>query len=187
MKYFYIKKKEKIGPLSLHELKEASLERKTLVWREGLDNWKKAEEYEELEEVFNSVPPEVPVSKTEKAKDVASKELEANFKILLLALGLTFVAYLIIGEINRPPYLSQQELSEMKDYLNEKRGSSFYTVGQWVGQSKYDDNIPVGALPNINKIRKERFEKDVKSQTFKAFFIILGVLIIGRYISKVSN
>lgn len=187
MKYFYINKKEKIGPLSLHELKEASLERNTLVWREGLDNWKKAEEFEELDEIFNSIPPEVPTTTAEKVKDIASNELEANFKLLLIALGLTFFAYIIIGEINRPPYLSQQELTEMKEYLNQQRGSSFIAVGRWVGQSKYDDNIPLGALPNINEIRKDRFEEDVNSQTFIAFFIILGVLVIGRYISKASD
>ena len=74
----------------------------------------------------------------------------------------------------------------MKEYLNQQRGSSSIAVGQWVGQSKYDDNIPLGALPNINEIRKERFKDDVNSQTFMAFFIILGILIIGRYISKAN-
>lgn len=187
MKYFYINKKEKIGPLSLDELREAFLERSTLVWREGLDNWKKAEEFEELNEIFNSVPPVVPTTKAEKMKDIASNELEANFRLFLIALGFTCLAYIIIGEINRPPYLSQQDLSEMKEYLNQQTGSNFVAVGQWVGQSKYDDNIPLGALPNINEIRKMRFEEDVNSQTFIAFFIILGLLIIGRYISKSNN
>jgi hypothetical protein len=167
MKYFYINKKEKIGPISLDELKDSTLERNTLVWREGLDSWKKAEEFEELDEIFNSIPPEIPTTTVEKVKDIASNELEANFKLLLIALGLTFVAYIIIGEINRPPYVSPG-------------------VGV-VGQSKYDYNIPYGDLPRINEIRKDRFEEDVNSKTFIAFFIILGVLVIGRYISKASD
>jgi|SRR5690554_6671324 len=187
MKYFYIKNKEKVGPLSLDELKISGLERNTLVWKEGLDNWEKAVEFEELREIFSSSPPEVPVSDSEKVKNVVSRELEANFKLLLIALCLTLGVYLIISEVNRPPYLSQQELRELKESLSIQRDNSFVAVGRWVGKSKYDDNIPLGALQNINEIRKKRFTDDMYSQTSMYFFIILGVLIVGRYILKVDD
>ena len=48
MSYYYAKNEEKIGPLSLDELKKIELKKDTLVWHEGLDDWVKAEEVKEL-------------------------------------------------------------------------------------------------------------------------------------------
>jgi|GEM_PF-2817553 len=187
MKYFYTKKTEKIGPLSFEELLNADIERTTLIWREGQDDWSKAETFPELKSKFESVPPEIPLSTVQKAQGIASRELEANFKLLLLSFALTFVAYMVIGEMNKPPYLTNQELQEMKEYLNSHRGDFSVSVGKWIGDSKYDDNIPLASLPNINEIRKNRYSRDVNSKTFTSFFVILGFLVLGRYIIKASN
>jgi len=52
MNYYYAKNEEKIGPLSLDELKKIELKKDTLVWYEGLDDWVKAEEVKELGDFF---------------------------------------------------------------------------------------------------------------------------------------
>ena len=52
MNYYYAKNEEKIGPLSLDELKKIDLKKDTLVWYEGLDDWVKAEEFKELRDFF---------------------------------------------------------------------------------------------------------------------------------------
>lgn len=42
MNYYFAKNEEKIGPLSLDELKKVYLKKDTLFWHEGLDDWFKA-------------------------------------------------------------------------------------------------------------------------------------------------
>jgi len=187
MKYFYTKKTEKIGPLSLEELLNADIDRTTLIWREGQDDWTKAETFPELKVKFETIPPEVPLTTSQKAQGIVGRELEANLKVLLLSIALTFVAYLVVGEMNKPPYLTNQELQEMKEHLDEHRFGGRVSVGRWIGDSKYDDNIPFASLQNINEIRRNRYNKDVNSKTFTSFFVILGVLVLGRYIIKASS
>lgn len=51
--WFYVEGKEKVGPISLEELKELvinqTLSEQDYVWRKGFDNWKKVHEVDELQ------------------------------------------------------------------------------------------------------------------------------------------
>lgn len=58
MKFFIIDKEEKRkGPFSIDELKAFKITGETIVWHDGLDGWKKAEEIEELKEILIKLPP----------------------------------------------------------------------------------------------------------------------------------
>ncbi|HLP55026.1 MAG TPA: GYF domain-containing protein [Fluviicola sp.] len=61
-KYHYSDGQNQFGPLSIDELKDASIGRDTFVWFEGLESWTKAGEIEELKELFKSTPPPFPNS-----------------------------------------------------------------------------------------------------------------------------
>ena len=54
MQYYYAKNEEKIGPLSLDELKKVDIKDDTLVWHEGLDDWVKAEDLKELKSLLKT-------------------------------------------------------------------------------------------------------------------------------------
>lgn len=56
-KYFYSNGQEKEGPVTLEELKQKDIQPKTLIWHEGLDDWKEADSVEELRELFELSPP----------------------------------------------------------------------------------------------------------------------------------
>ena len=58
-KYFYSNGKDKEGPVTLEELKQKDIKPKTLIWHEGLDDWKEAEVIEELKEIFELSPPPI--------------------------------------------------------------------------------------------------------------------------------
>jgi hypothetical protein len=58
-KYFYSNGQEKEGPVTLEELKQKDIQPKTLIWHEGLDDWKEAENVEELREIFELSPPPI--------------------------------------------------------------------------------------------------------------------------------
>lgn len=59
-KYFYSKGKEKSGPFSFEELKNEGISKDTLIWFEGLDDWKYAREIKEFEEILELTPPPIP-------------------------------------------------------------------------------------------------------------------------------
>lgn len=50
------------GPFTLDELRAKSIQRDTLVWTEGLENWTKAEYLPFLKDILKSVPPPLPKS-----------------------------------------------------------------------------------------------------------------------------
>ncbi len=60
-KYFYSIGQENEGPVTLEELKQKNIQPKTLIWYEGLENWKEAESIVELRELFELSPPAITV------------------------------------------------------------------------------------------------------------------------------
>jgi uncharacterized membrane protein YhaH (DUF805 family) len=58
-KYFYSNGQDKEGPVTLEELKQKDITPKTLIWYEGLDDWKEAKCVDELKEIFELSPPPI--------------------------------------------------------------------------------------------------------------------------------
>lgn len=58
-KYFYSDGKEKFGPFSFEELKVENITEDTLIWFEGLEDWKPAKDIGEFEEIFKLIPPPI--------------------------------------------------------------------------------------------------------------------------------
>jgi tetrahydromethanopterin S-methyltransferase subunit F len=71
--YFYSNGQDKDGPVTLEDLKQKDLKPKTLIWHEGLDDWKEAQNIEELKEIFELSPPPL---NTESDEIIAQKESE---------------------------------------------------------------------------------------------------------------
>ena len=90
MNYYYAKNEEKIGPLSLDELKKIDLKKDTLVWYEGLDDWVKAEEIKELRVLFNEE------TKNNSPKDFKRK-LTKNQIIILINVLLLYLFFAFIS------------------------------------------------------------------------------------------
>ncbi|MBF0379097.1 MAG: SPFH domain-containing protein [Desulfamplus sp.] len=64
VEYYIAEKGKKIGPLGLNaiigNIREEKIKPDTLIWRQGLEVWQKAETLEELSAIFKSVPPPLP-------------------------------------------------------------------------------------------------------------------------------
>lgn len=56
-KYHYSDEVNQFGPFAIEELKDKNISRDTMVWYQGLENWVKASEIDELKELLNSTPP----------------------------------------------------------------------------------------------------------------------------------
>ena len=55
---------QQTGPFSYDELKLKVIQRDTLIWTEGLDNWTKAEHISLLKDILRATPPPLPNSET---------------------------------------------------------------------------------------------------------------------------
>ncbi|MEA3450844.1 MAG: DUF4339 domain-containing protein [Bacteroidota bacterium] len=58
--YYYEENGKQLGPFTLEEMKSKRIKKTTLVWKDGLQNWVKAEELVEFKAVVVSVPPPLP-------------------------------------------------------------------------------------------------------------------------------
>ena len=61
--YFYSENNQQVGPVTMEELKTKNITRETMVWKEGMENWQKACEVNELSDLFAAVPPPLPKQK----------------------------------------------------------------------------------------------------------------------------
>ncbi len=59
-KYYYAKDNERFGPYSLDELTNKEITKETLIWYKGLPEWITASEVDELQTLFEDVPPALP-------------------------------------------------------------------------------------------------------------------------------
>ena len=57
MQYFYISNNQRVGPFSFDELKKQPLRRDSLVWFYGMEDWRRLEDIETLQELCKTLPP----------------------------------------------------------------------------------------------------------------------------------
>lgn len=79
MKYFYENEiNEPIGPVDIEKLKLTNIKSSTLIWKEGMENWSEAKNFEELKEYF-LLPPPLPNKKnTNQINNESDKNISTN-------------------------------------------------------------------------------------------------------------
>ena len=104
--FFLFIDNEQQGPFNLEELKTKKINRTTKVWFEGLEDWKNAEEIEELKSILVSIPPPIktfsgppPIKKLlpvvhdepeDKILGLRKKTFYISIGVFVLLLSLTF-------------------------------------------------------------------------------------------------
>ncbi len=105
-KYFYSINQEKNGPVSLEELMQLNIESKTLIWHEGLEDWKSADSIKELKSLFELTPPPIvpdmditiisePKASIRKRQRMFSKPFSFDGRIRRIEYGISFLITLI--------------------------------------------------------------------------------------------
>ena len=59
--FYYLDEKEQKGPFCIDQLKTVGLKPDTLVWADGLENWKPVKDVEELKGLLKRTPPPPPI------------------------------------------------------------------------------------------------------------------------------
>lgn len=84
-KYYYLSGKEQIGPFLIDDLKLKNITGETLIWTEGMENWKKLKDEKELyDTIFERKlpPPPPPVDEVE-IKSTQNNSEETNIAALI--------------------------------------------------------------------------------------------------------
>lgn len=58
--YYILEQGNKTGPFNLQELKEKNIQPTTYIWTLGMSDWTEAKEIEELSDLLQELPPQVP-------------------------------------------------------------------------------------------------------------------------------
>lgn len=67
--YFYSDGENQKGPFTFEQLKNENIKKESLIWFEGLDDWKPAKEIRELDEIFELNPPPIPKNEFNKKQE----------------------------------------------------------------------------------------------------------------------
>ena len=114
MKKYYISKgKKQEGPFTLDELKELGIDRTTLVWFEGMEEWKEAQIIDELSNLFILLPP--PIKKKFKIKlnnSFVAKEIKYAIKCIVISLIFSII-FIICNAI----YYEGNQANKLEDEL----------------------------------------------------------------------
>ena len=192
MKYFIIQHDTQLGPYSLEDLKLALIDRNTLIWHEGLSDWTKASDLDELKEIFVSnakMPP--PIPETEKKvpppppNSSKSNNIPPQKKFISVSKKPNYLPY-IGGAILLLAilfFVSRQRNSSNRDYNNlENNSNSEFSENKEfdesetnnLGESNSSENSTqessYNSSPTVNKPReKSEYElrEDLKAKEEK--------------------
>ena len=112
-KYYYLDGPDKKGPYSEEEFINLNLNQDTLIWTEGLENWKPLKEFPDLLKVIPPPPPEEVMPKPPAKKK--SKKVGYSFLILFVLLAISFGVGYGIVESKKSKY--KEELNNRVDRI----------------------------------------------------------------------
>ena len=73
--YFYSNDNQKNGPYTFEELKNENIKQETLIWYEGLDDWTKASDLNEMIPILELIPPSFSELKEERSDLIEKTEI----------------------------------------------------------------------------------------------------------------
>ena len=82
--YFYSNNNQQNGPYSFEELKNENIKQETLIWYEGLDEWTKASDLDEMIPILELIPPSLSDLKDSvktETKNEEKKQIPKNVEI----------------------------------------------------------------------------------------------------------
>lgn len=135
-KYYIYINYQQDGPFSLEELKEMKINRETMIWFEGQNEWLQANKIDELKELFKSIPPpiNIPNPATKHTNSIEDKETiyktekllptqKYNYTGILIVLGLLlliFVGGIVYYNQDKKQQNIESQLEEQNSKIQEQ-------------------------------------------------------------------
>lgn len=178
--YFYLSDKDQHGPFTIEELKTKGLTNDTLVWFDGIENWKKLKDIPELCEniQIKKMPPPIP---NEQA-NIHSTNTQSNFgttskrTITILIAWCSFHLFALIMSYSRVPLFNKKgtpKTSEFWPFVDFQEKYWGYRGGLSVDEAELE------SLTRFNGIFAQ--------YDWSEFSVYIGASIILFSIIKISN
>ncbi|MCX6231130.1 MAG: DUF4339 domain-containing protein [Bacteroidetes bacterium] len=169
MNYYYLKGIEKIGPLTIDELKQSSLSDDTLIWYENLKEWTKLSNLPELKnEILGGAvafPPPIPQEIVKKENEIQNDIKTKSNTILIIIL--VIISFIIIGLSLYFAYTSANKQIE-KDYtLIERMVNNIFQDKSAVCDGVFYNISGNKKKVTFNKIKIDGKECITNSELFK--------------------
>lgn len=186
-KYHYSDGDNQFGPLTIEELSDKKISKDTMVWYEGLDNWVKASEVDELKVLFKSVPPPLtstkqtppPINKSTNQSGNANQTTSPQKKskkglVIGIISGVIILAVVAVLIINK-------NQSSNNDYNNNSSTSSESNINSAPSNNQQDNYTPPPPRQKTaEELRQELYKKektrpgDYLSVTYKLNYKVLS-------------
>ena len=162
----------KSEPLTFEELKSRNINRSTLIWFEGLSDWIKAGLVDELEDLFNTVPPAIkkeippPLHAIEPDNELSQTFMSRNgSKVMWAALAIAIVFFLVYSFGNK-------NASEAAIQTRENTES--------IKQQQQQLDTQNAKIAEQEQIEKERLERERKETIQKRLDALSQKLIVSQ-------
>lgn len=114
--YYYHDGHEQKGPFTIEELKNENIKPDTLIWFEGITEWRKASDVEVLKDLFRKGPPPLPGAVQESTEVVNVKKKS----MLPYIIGGVVLVILIIGYLMYQNSKHEAEIINVQTVLDQK-------------------------------------------------------------------
>lgn len=124
--YFIKTDKKQYGPLTLEMLKVLPIYRDTMLWRKGVDEWQKAEEFPELQSIFTNAPPSFGGTSLHRHSYIQRKIIfyrltKAAKPSFIISVILTIVTAAILWLTFKPNKFGAAEVERITKYFSEQQ------------------------------------------------------------------
>lgn len=96
MRYFIYENGQQQGPFDIEQLASKGITAETLMWHQGMENWKKAKEIPELSHITLPTPPSIS-DPIEEAQQNIEPRPDNNMGLAIAATIVTFICCYVIG------------------------------------------------------------------------------------------
>jgi hypothetical protein len=156
--YFINNGNENGGPFTIEELKLQAISKGTLVWCSGMDEWKYAEQIEELQFLFTVVKPIPPMHQSQQPKSLKKKATttilglkKSHFFLSIIFVGIMiFILIINIIQYNKRNLLDEK--NKRTEFANEKIKLEQKVSTEQRIQEEIQKNI---ATENSNNFKKD--------------------------------
>jgi hypothetical protein len=92
--YFISDGKKQLGPYTIEDFKSIPISSDTLVWKQGMNKWEKADKFNELAIFINRVPPPI-IPKKESFFDFYLNNVKYRNYLIILAVANALIYFLL--------------------------------------------------------------------------------------------
>jgi len=184
--YYYLTGKTQNGPFTLEEIKAKHLKSETLVWSDGLENWKKLKDFPELFESLNieKVPPPPPNNNSENVttqKKTGRLHFTTKKSLALLIIWIAFHLFALLMSYSQVEIFNDAGKPETNKFW------PFSPIIKTFDNRFYHPISLIDLITNINDGNEIYFDGIFVDYDKTEFIFYVGIAILIYFLFRISK